>query len=174
MGIFSSQPALALPSTEHITVPDWLSGQIPDPGQMLLDLYDGVDTSVQQEVAVEIRRVRFSSGGYDLRESRYDKHSGPLGLLCWITTNDWISTRAWAVHGLKGTQKMQVKATVADLCRSRGIPVAATWVLIAWKGVDRQAPSVEVLFDMLASSYDEWLGKITNGMVINSIRKWHR
>lgn len=155
-------------------MPERIGDQLPDPGRLLLDLYEGTDPTVQEQVAAEVARVRFPSGGYDLREHKYDKRSGPVGLLCWITTGDWIAAQVWAVHDLGGAQKRQVQATVGELCRNQGVPAAATWALTAWKSTDRRAPSVDILSDMLASSYNEWLGKVTNGMFMDSIRKWRR
>lgn len=171
MGLFSSKPSLVLPSTTDIHVPDELRGLLPDPGEMLLGIYP---STVQDMVAGELDRVRFPGGGYDLRGVKFDKKSGPLHLLQWITAGDWITVQVWARKDLGRGQKKEVENIVADLCRDRGVPTAASWTLQAWASADRARPNIQILMDMLASTYYEGKSNITNGMVIDSIKKWRR
>jgi hypothetical protein len=141
-----------------------------------MSIYQGFPfpDQVHAAVASELNRVRFPSGGYDLRNEKYDKKSGPLGLLCWITAGDWISVQVWARGDLGRSQKKEVENIVADLCRNQGIPAAASWVQQAWSSSNREIPRIELLVHLLNQVYDERLGTITNGMVSDSINKWKR
>ena len=172
MPLFSSKPALQLPPTMDIRVSDELRNCLPDPGALLLDLYP---SAVQELVAAELDRVRFPSGGYDTRRVEFHKKAGPLYLLSWITAGDWISVQVWAtLFGLGRGQKRDIKDIVAQVCKEQGVPAAASWVLQARSSGDGDSPRITGLADMLSSAYSENMGKLTNGMLSDSIQKWRR
>lgn len=173
MGLFSSKPAPELPSTDGVDVPDWLLEKLPSPHGALLNLYDNPET--KQVVAAELDRVRFPTGGFDTRgASPAGKHGGPLSLLSWITTGDWIAVQVWATSDLPRSTTNAIKGPIQSLVSERGVPYAVTWAMIARGAVGAEPKPVEILAGMLENGYREWLGKITNGMVIDSIRKWRR
>lgn len=175
MGLFSSNVAFQFPDAEQIEVPDYVRDGLIDPGRLLLELYENTDSSVIGQVQAELHRVRRPQGGYDLAGVKHDKRSGPLFLLGWITSGDWIAVEVWAQHtSLRGAQKNDVKTRINAIVKSYGIPVAATWTIMAWASSGQRGPSLEILNDLLASSYYDWQGKITNGMVIDSFKKWKR
>lgn len=171
MGLFSASPALDFPDREVPLDARHAAEVLPDPGQMLLALYAGADRAVIDRVAAEVARVRQPTGGYVLPSGKLDKRSGPLWLLKWIMTGDWIAIEVWASQGLSGAQKREMRDGVVAVHRQHGAPAAATWAVVAW-GSDRRAPSLDILAGMLASGYGDWRGKVTNGMYRDSITKW--
>lgn len=173
MGLFSSKPAPELPSHDSIVVPSDVRAALPDPGTILLSLYPSEEA--QAVVAAELDRVRFPDGGYDTRNSSYStKHAGPLGLLSWITTLDDVALQVWASQDLSRAHKRVLDAPIATLNRDRGTPYAAAWSQLVRHEAGARPQSWSLLAGLLNRGYEEWAGKITNGMVIDSIRKWQR
>lgn len=125
-------------------------------------------------VATELERVRFSSGGYDLRQHSYGKKSGPLGLLSLMTVTDRIAIQVWATQELKvnRTQQRQIESVIERVVGSQGVPAAAQWSLNLWAETGRRPPDVHILSRMLESDYREGLERITGKDIVNSIRKW--
>lgn len=176
MGILSSNLDFQFLEPEQIQVMDEVRDGLIDPGDLLLELYEGMDDSVIGTVRAELARVRRAQGGYDLSGVDFNKRSGPLYLLQWITSGDEIGVQVWAEHvgQLRGKQKSDMRSRVLSIVNRYGIPVAATWTIIAWTSTGRRGPDLDGLNGLLAGSYYEWQGKITNGMVIDSFRKWRR
>ncbi|WP_133789940.1 hypothetical protein [Kribbella sp. VKM Ac-2571] len=166
--------AFEFPDPGRIEVSDEVRNGLIDPGDLLLELYEGTDPSVIRSVQAELDRVRRPKGGYDLSGVKHHKRSGPLFLLSWITSGDYIAVQVWAEHVgvLRGKQKNEVRGRVMSIVSQYGIPVAATWTILSWASTGVRGPRLDGLNHLLGTGYYEWQGKITNGMVIDSIRKW--
>jgi len=172
MGFFSkSNGSTAFADPGEVAIDPDIAQALPDPGQILLAVYPA---SVTAEVDAEYQRVRHPQGGYpsELRRGLPLKPStGPLYLLDWITAGDWIPVQVWASNGLRFGTKSGVDQTVSALCSTQGIPAAATWVL-SQRGDD--VLPLRFLAEQLEDYYADRADSITNGMVIDSIRKWKR
>lgn len=174
MGLFSKKREFSYPDPTGIQVPEWVSRQLTDPGDLLRDIYSNAHEPTRQAVEEELRRVRFPGGGYDLSGIN-NKKDGPLYLLGWITSGDWIGLQVWACHDLGGAQKREMEAKVKQIRDAQGIPAAATWALATWSSTgERHTPSLDLLEHLLSGKYFEQQGSITNGMVIDSFKKWQR
>ncbi|MGO4230179.1 hypothetical protein AB4Y72_15065 [Arthrobacter sp. YAF34] len=172
MGFFSKDNSgTAFADPGQVAVDPDVAQTLPDPVEVLLAAYP---EPAATEAAVEYRRVRHPHGGYPsgLRRGLPLKPSaGPLYLLNWLTAGDEITVQVWATNGLRFGAKSGVEQTVGTLCSTQGIPAAATWVL-SQRGSD--VLPVDFLAGQLADYYEERASSITNGMVIDSIRKWKR
>ncbi len=175
MGIFGNREELQTVATDEISVDPAVAECLPDAGDFLLRNIAPLAESSMRELAAEIERVRHPNGSITSRNLKNvgvrDWKSGPLTHLVWITAPDSIIVGVWASLSLSGRDRRQVDGTAANVVREQGVAAAATWAL-------RSRPNGNLRIEMLASqledSRSEWFGKITNGDVIKSFKKWRR
>lgn len=174
MGFFS-RDIEATPSIPPVEVSSYVAEALPDAGNILVEIVGGYDAASASLTETEIERVRHANGGLP-RALRRDVPSqasgGPLFLLNWITTLEAITFDVWATSGLRGATKKHVQVNSASILEHQGLPAAATWVLSARAG-DGGA-RLDSLARSLEAAYEEWVAKLTNGMLIDAFRKWKR
>ncbi|MGZ3146534.1 hypothetical protein ACVDFE_31985 [Lentzea chajnantorensis] len=175
MGIFGRREEVQTVDVENVPVDPGVAERLPDAGDFLLRNLSDLPASSLRELAAEIERVRHPNGSITNRNldgvGVRDWKSGPLTNLVWITAADWIITGVWASFGLSGRDRRQVERTAETIARGQGVAAAATWAL-------RARPEgrlrIESLASQLEDSHSEWYGKLTNGDVIKSFKKWRR
>jgi hypothetical protein len=175
MGIFGRREELQTVDPDEIPVDPAVAECLPDAGEFLLRNIAPLPESSMRELAAEIERVRHRNGSITNRNlgdvGVRDWKSGPLTHLVWITASDRIIVGVWASFGLSGRDQRQVERTAEIIARQQGAAAAATWAL-------RSRPQgnlrLESLAAQLEDSWSEWFGKITNGDVVKSFRKWRR
>lgn len=175
MGLFSrrnEQDAVFEPPG-NIVVDSEVLRALPDPGAFLLDLVSDFP-GFREAAAAEISRVRHQNGGlpYNLRQGLASNTSaGPLYLLHWITSTEFIPVQVWASHGLKSKAMKNMMLVVENLVRDQGVPAAATWV---HEQRGPQLLGLDFLASQLLNDYEGHAATLTNGTVIDSFKKWKR
>ncbi|WP_053733821.1 hypothetical protein [Nocardia sp. NRRL S-836] len=175
MAIFGRREELRTVDTDNVPVDPSVVERLPDAGDFLLRNLSDLPENSLRELAAEIERVRHANGCITNRGLESvgvrDWKSGPLTHLVWITAPDWIIVGVWASSGLGGRDRRQVERTAENIAREQGVAAAATWAL-------RSRPHgnlrIESLASQLGNSWSEWYGKLTNGDIIKSFKKWRR
>lgn len=177
MGLFSGSANAKAPDYSYpgdVAVIPEVAAALPDPGHYLLDCLSDLHESSQLAAREEFDRVRHANGGLPsiFRRGIPSKpSSGPLYLLNWITNLESITVQVWASNGLRFGSKRSMEAVALELVDQQGVPAAASWVL-GQRGND--VLGLDFLAHQLSNGYEEWAGNLTNGMVIDSFKKWKR
>ncbi len=156
-----------------VAVDSEIAARIPDAGAFLLQELPITDEGIFRAVEASIDRLRHANGaitGKRLSEigSRNWK-AGPVTHLAWLTAQDGIILEVWASFGLGRREGKRIGQQVLQVYLMQGIPAAATW---AFRSRPNARLDLDSLVGQLTGSRIEWMGKLTNGDIIKSFKKW--
>ncbi|MEU4253307.1 hypothetical protein AB0F15_38520 [Amycolatopsis sp. NPDC026612] len=173
MGIFGTSEKTAFVDHENVVVDAGITARLPDAGAFLLDALDFLGEPALRATEAAIAGLRNSDGaipGSRLREIGIrDWKRGPLTHLAWLTAKDAIAVEVWASFGLGHRDAKRIGTTAQQVYLTQGMPAAAAWAVQSRPG---GRLDLDFLAEQLRDNWSESLGRIRNGDIIKSFKKW--